>query len=354
MSRADRLSGSAAATPVAVLTGFLGAGKTTLLNALLRRPEMSDAAVIVNEFGEVGIDHLLVDSVDGDLLTLTTGCLCCAARGDLVEALDDLFARRRGGRVGFVRIVIETTGLADPGPILSVLHGGPNRGWGIIEPRVATVVDASRGADPFRSREAVHQLAAADLVVLSKTDLAESRDRDAIAGSLQSIHGIHPGVPVVLAQDADGVAAALMSATAEAASWTRPERPEAHDHHHLADVTSAVLRTGTVEERRLRLFLDLLTVRLGPDLLRLKGRVALSADPGRPIVIDAVGGEVYPGRTLEAWPDEDIGTRLVAIVRGQTPEPVIDLWASIFGPPRIDRPDAAALATGLGAGPGLF
>jgi len=169
------LSDAASRIPVTVLTGFLGSGKTTLLNHVLKQPEMAATAVIVNEFGEIGLDHLLVESATDDVVLLNSGCLCCTVRGDIVNTLTDLFVKRVKGQVPyFTRAVIETTGLADPAPVLHALLSDPIVAERYMIDGVVTTVDAVNGAGTLdRQVEAVKQAAIADRLIITKTDLAD-------------------------------------------------------------------------------------------------------------------------------------------------------------------------------------
>ena len=337
-----------APVPVGVLTGFLGAGKTTLLNRVLAAPGFAGSAVVVNEFGEIGIDHLLVEAVAGDMLVLTNGCICCAARGDLLAAVDGLLERRP--RLGFDRILIETTGLADPGPILNAILLGPGLAGGVRLGGVVTLVSAVDGHLTLdRHDEARRQVVLADRVLVTKADLAPER----VAALEARIAALNPAATV-----ADARAAALDTALFEAgpAASPAPARPplDHGHHHHAADarIRSAVLEAGIVDADRLGAFVATLQERWGPALLRLKGIAALRHDPSRPTVLQAVGHLLHPATRLERWPDPQHRTRLVVILDGVDPAAVTALWEGFFGGPAVDAPDAAAL-TGEG-GKGLF
>ncbi len=208
--------------PVTVLTGFLGAGKTTLLNRLLRDPALADTVVIVNEFGEVGLDHLLIEAVEGDMVLLSSGCLCCSVRGDLVATLEDLLARRDAGTIAsFRRAVIETTGLADPAPVLSAVLAHPWLGTRYAIDGVVTVVDAVNGEATLDEHpEAVKQAAVADRLVLTKTDIAAP---DAVAALVRRLSRLNPSARLLDAAAGEATAQALLDAGSYTAGGKIPD-----------------------------------------------------------------------------------------------------------------------------------
>ena len=196
--------------PLSVLTGFLGAGKTTLLNRLLRDPGLADTAVIINEFGEVGLDHLLVEQVDEGVVLLSTGCLCCTMRGDLVEALERLLRNLDNGRAAFSRVIIETTGLADPAPVLHTTMVHPYLVMRYRLDGVIAVVDAVNGAATLEAHpEAVKQAAVADRIVLTKTDLVGDAHAGALRTLMQRLRALNPAAPILDAAAGEAVAARL-------------------------------------------------------------------------------------------------------------------------------------------------
>ena len=344
--------------PVALLTGFLGAGKTTLLNALLKEPILAGAAVVINEFGEIGIDHLLVEAVEGDMLFLTMGCICCSARGDLTKALGDLIERRQAGRIAFDRIVVETTGIADPGPIINAALLDPAL-LGLCRPDVVvTLIDASAGTTVLdRHPEAVRQAAVADVLVLSKTDLVQAQWREsALANRLEALNR---SAPILLSSDLKAILTAVLDPGFDLRGAERGESAkhvvaDRHVHGHHAGIEATSLRAGSVDLGHLATFIDAVAARCGPGLLRLKGIVASCDDPARPIVVQAVQHMVHPAVRLQAWPDADHDTRIVVITQDIGSAPIAELWASFFGPPAIDRPDAAALSRSAEQAGGLF
>lgn len=307
----------AARIPVTVLSGFLGSGKTTLLNRVLRLPDLQGTAVIVNEFGEVGIDHDLIAETHEDTVLLANGCLCCAVRGDLVEALLRLAARPAPP----LRVLIETSGLADPGPILRTLMAG-----GAVRERfslagVACTVDAVLGADTLAHQpEAARQLAVADTVFFTKTDLAPVMPtlRALVqslnpAAELNADAGLQPQALLALAS-ASGTQSMPLAAPAYRSLAAAAPPPDAR--HGTGIRSFVVVREQPLPREAFAAWLDMLTAMRGEDLLRIKGLVALDEDPGRPLVVHGVQHLFHPPVQLAAWPSADQRTRLVFITRG--------------------------------------
>ncbi|MFG1391803.1 CobW family GTP-binding protein [Xanthobacter agilis] len=357
--------------PVTVLTGFLGAGKTTLLNRLLADPALADTAVLINEFGEIGLDHLFVRPVEEGIVMLSSGCLCCTVRGDLVAALEDLLRGRDNDRLPpFSRVIIETTGLADPAPVLHTLMTHPYLAMRYRLDGLVCVVDAVNAAATLDAQEeAVKQVAMADRLVLTKTDLlATAKDAQALDALKARLKRLAPGA--VLLDVADASAATLLNAglydpsakTPDVARWLAAEavaaaamEPEgAAPNHHDSRIRAFTLATdAAIPAATLDLFLELLRATHGANVLRLKGIVKLKEDETTPVVLHGVQHVLHPPVRLPAWPDDDHRTRLVMIVRDLDPKVIERLFNAFLGVPEVDAPDRAALTDNPLAPPGL-
>lgn len=338
--------------PVAILTGFLGAGKTTLLNFLLKDPFLSNAAVIINEFGDVGIDHLLVERADENVIEMSSGCLCCTIRGDLIDTIHDLLARRGREEIkAFDRIVIETTGLADPAPVLHAVMSEPGLLAACRLEGVITVVDAVNGMATLDAHpEAVKQVAVADRIVLTKVDLLTGREgEDMLFAIIARLRKLNPAARLLTTHRNEATAERLFSMglfdptrkTPDVQSWLAAEayavgekrgrrhrhhehahdHGEGHDHHHDASRHDDHIRsfsfseTNAISPQGLELFLEILKSYHGANLLRMKGIVKMADDPDRPVVLHGVQHVFHPPVRLPAWPDADQRTRLVFIVK---------------------------------------
>ncbi|MER9527962.1 GTP-binding protein [Mesorhizobium sp. M0292] len=351
--------------PVTVVTGFLGAGKTTLLNRLLKDPALVDTAVIINEFGEVAIDHLLVEQASDGIIQLSDGCLCCTVRGELVDTLADLVDRLQTGRIArLARVVVETTGLADPAPVLQSIMAHPALVQAFRLDGVITLVDAVNGNATLDGHvEAVKQVAVADRIVLTKVDLASDfGDVDALR---TRVHQLNPGAVVLEAGDGRTGVAALFDCglynpaakSADVRRWLGEEAAHEHHHHHDHDhgehehhhhhdsrVRSySLVHDGPVPFSAIEMFLDLLRSAHGDKLLRMKGVIELAEDPSRPLVVHGVQKILHPPARLPAWPDGQRGTRLVLITLDMPEDYVRRLFSAFTNRPSIDTPDRAAL-----------
>lgn len=345
--------------PLTLLTGFLGAGKTTLLNRLLKDPALADTLVIVNEFGEIGLDHLMIEGVEENMVLLASGCLCCTIRDDLIVTLEDLLRRRDNHRIPpFRRVVIETTGLADPAPILNVLINHPYLAMRFRLDGVVTLVDAVNGMATLDAHEeARKQVVAADRIVLTKADLVA--DDLAVEVLRRRLLALNPGISL-LAPDApatDLISAGLYDLADRPQAlrdWLAIEalatdsggdhhhdhhaHGHAHDHHHH-DVNRhdesirafSLSAEAPINLATFELFWTLLRSTHGAKLLRLKGLVAIAEHPGQPLLVHAVQQILHPPIVLGGWPDADQRSRLVLIVKDLDEAMVQRLWAAFLG-----------------------
>ena len=362
--------------PVTVLTGFLGSGKTTLLNKLLRRPELSDTAVIINEFGEIGLDHLLVEKSNEDgMVTLNSGCLCCTVRGDLVRTMSELFLKRSKGEVTpFKRMVVETTGLADPAPILHTLMTDPLLASRYRLDGVVTTVDGVNGGSTLDNHEeAIKQAAVADRLLLTKVDIAEAPK---LADLKHRLAHLNPGATAISISGGEIDPNKILNAglynpdtkTADVKRWLHEEayaedhhHDHGHGHHHHGHDHGHGHGHGHGHDHghgeqdphnvnrhddRIKAFcmtfdepmswstvaaaFDALVTYRGPDLLRMKGILNVK-DTDKPVVIHGVQHVFHPPATLEAWPEgDDRKSRVVFITRDIAESTIRKVFASFF------------------------
>jgi G3E family GTPase len=378
--------------PVSIITGFLGAGKSTLLNHLLKDPAMQDAAIIINEFGDVSIDHMLVESSSDAIVELADGCLCCTVRGELVDTLAELIDGIQTGKIKPIkRVVIETTGLADPAPVMQSVMGNPIIAQNFVLNGVITVVDAANGEQTLDNHiEAVKQAAVADRLIISKKTLAEPAK---LARLMERLKALNPRAPVLDADDKANLTSAILenglydtaSKHADVTRWLGEEdhahhghdhghahghhhhhehehEHEHHGHHHHHDVNRhddsirsfSILHDRPIEPAAIEMFIDLLRSAHSERLLRMKAIVQLSDNPDRPLVLHGVQNIFHAPERLAAWPDQnDQRTRMVMITKDLPEAFVQDLFGAFVGKPRIDKPDAQALSDNPLAIPGM-
>jgi G3E family GTPase len=318
--------------PISLITGFLGSGKTTLLNRLLRHPAMARTAVVINEFGDVALDQHFIEKTDGDVVVMANGCLCCSLNEDLEGVVGTLFAKREAGEVPeFDRLIVETTGLADPAPIMQLLIASPLFARSFRLDAVVATVDAVHGMRTLdEHEEAVKQAAIADRIVITKTDLADAAPLEA------RLKDLNPGAPIFHAVMGEIDPAVLFGAGEAAlrdpAKWLGPI---AHLHHHGRDeIESFCLRTNAaLDWREFQRWLTRLKVREADHLLRVKGLVKVAGEDG-PIVIHGVHHVFHPPVELPRWPDADHTTRIVVIARGLDRARVEKEWAEFIAPAR--------------------
>jgi G3E family GTPase len=317
--------------PTTVLTGFLGSGKTTLLRRALVSPTLADTAVIINELGEIAIDHHLVDFVEGDVLELPGGCLCCAVREDLARTLRNLLERRDAGELRrFRRIVVETTGLADPAPILFTLGADPILDHSLHLARVVTLVDAVNGvASLDRFAEAGRQAALADTLVITKTDLTPLGP-----DLVRRLDALNDRADRILAAEAEEAGTVLFGGSRRSAAPVMPAEPVAA-HTHGIDAFGVILQ-GEFSRLDFARALGGLARERGTDLLRVKGIVRFVDRPERPAVVQAAQHAMFAPEWLEDWPDEDRRSRLVFIVHDIPRAEILAHFA--FAAPSLWRP----------------
>jgi G3E family GTPase len=307
--------------PVNVLTGFLGSGKTTLLQRLLQSPRMQRTVVLINELGEIGLDHLLVQRIDEALVLLQSGCICCSIRDDLKTALRSLLSRRERGEIPqFDRIVIETTGIADPAPILYTLTGEAVVRHHFALAQVITTVDAVNAVLHLsHNPEGVKQVAAADRLVITKTDIADEAHIAAVRETLLRLNPIADLLEAAHGEvDVDRLLAAPpLAAAPERKRWTVADATTlANMRRHSDSIASlSIALDEPLDWTAFGVWLSMLLNRYGDDVLRVKGILQVQGSPA-PVFINAVQHIVHPPRHLERWPSEDHRTRIVFITRG--------------------------------------
>src|SRR5581483_4748072 len=329
-------------TPVTILTGFLGSGKTTLLNRALRAPAMARTAVIINEFGEISLDHALAASSDDTVMVLENGCLCCTVFGDLVGTLNRLYVERDSNEIPrFDHVVIETSGLADPAPVIQAFLSDPVLAGLYRIGAVVAVVDAVNGPGTLDQHvESVRQVALADHILLTKLDMLAASEASARQTSLAArLQRLNPAARIARIDDAAIDAIAILrsagldptDAKSDAHAWLNAAAYEHvhshhdhdghdhdHDHHgmHDRDIASfCFIREQPIPREALRLLLEALQQNLGPNLLRVKGIVHVAEEPDRPAVIQGAQHLLHNLSWLERWPDTDRRSKIVFITQ---------------------------------------
>ncbi|MES0807883.1 GTP-binding protein [Roseibium sp. SCPC15] len=348
--------------PVYLLSGFLGSGKSTLLNAFLDDPTVQDTAVIINEFGDVPVDHLLVRQGETTISQVATGCLCCSDSTDIQKTLFDLRCAASDGLTGdFSRVIVEMSGLGDPAPLVNALstHKNPAQQYQSVvgDPEfylagVITLFDAVAGATTVESHfEALKQIAFADRIVLTKTDLAytseASSDRKTLSVALRELNtsadiidrqtidlstlfSPRPYSVVERGEDVAGWLALEAALAQEAGHSSQPKDGNGNFRHGAGISTFSLTSDNPLSERKFHRFLSLLQSSAGQRLLRVKGIIATEDFPEEPLIVHAVQHTVSNPVRLPAWPDEDRRTRLVFITDGIDPEPVRELFTAVI------------------------
>jgi G3E family GTPase len=337
--------------PVTIITGFLGSGKTTLLNRLLAQPALADSAVIINEFGEIGIDHLLVSTPAENMVLLDTGCLCCTVRGDLIETLADLYRKRESAAVPrFSHLLIETTGLADPVPVLQSIVSEPALREVYTLENVVSVVDAVNGEAQLDSHaESVKQAAVADALLITKTDIALP---GVVAALRKRLQQLNPGAELHEVVNGQIDAASLRRngfdpniGAHDVGRWLKTTEFTTHEHAHRdaahEDLHDARIRAfAFYHERPIRragfaMWLDMIAGLRGANLLRVKGVLNVEGDP---VLVNAVQTVVHEPVPLASWPDDDRRSRLVFIARDMEREEIERTFDAFdFAPASLEK-----------------
>jgi len=359
-------------TPVTIITGFLGSGKTTLLNRALRAPEMKDTVVVINEFGEISLDHALAAASDDAVVVLENGCLCCTVRSDLVGTMNALYHDREQGRIPrFDNVVIETSGLAEPGPVIQAFLSEPTLDGLYRVASVVALVDAVNAEGTFeRHDEAVRQVALADQILFTKLDLVDADKRAAKEAELRALlHRLNPAATIRLIDDPsisigsllkspgfdpsdpkadplpwlneDAYRAAAAAHDHDPATCTDPTHDHSHDHHHDHDApfdpghglhrhkagieSFCLIREEPYTRLALQFLLDGISQNLGSGLLRVKGLVNVAEEPGKPAVIQGAQHLLHTMSWLDKWPDNDERTRIVFITQGMSKDALKDM-----------------------------
>ncbi len=321
-------------TPVNLITGFLGSGKTTLLRRLLADPALADTAVLINEFGEVGLDHHLLERIDETMVLLPSGCVCCTIRGELSAAIKELLSKRDRGVVpAFRRLVVESSGLADPFPILSTVQADPVLRHHFRLGNVITTVDAVNG---LSRPESIKQVAVADRLVLTKTDL--SPDCEPV---VREVRRLNPDAPLLRAAEQAIDAAALFD---DAPRSPLRAFPAGEEMPHGSVHAFALTFGGSIDWTMFGVWLTMLLHRHGARVLRVKGILNV-AGSDTPVAVHGVQHLVHPPIHMAAWPDDDRSSRLVFIVDGLERLAIERSLMAFAGRP-IGQSDRAATAAG--------
>ena len=354
---------------VTLITGFLGSGKTTLLNTLLEHPDMSQAAIIVNEFGEIGLDYDLVERSDENVVQLANGCLCCTVKSDLIDTFRDLYIQRNAGTIPFFdRVIIETTGIADPAPVLQIILTNPMVFNHFALDGVVTTVDTVNGVSSLdRFPECVKQAAIADRLIITKVDISENHEE--IKMLEERLRILNPAAPIIAtttqnANPSDLFGTGIFDPKTKALdfeNWlqahayenqsetknnesitTQPDKealayykehghaPEEAGHHHDPSINSfVIIKENPVSLNTLSMFLEGLTKEAGPDLLRVKGIIHVAEHPEKPAVIQGAQQIFHSIDWMDKWPSEDKRTRIVFITRNIDKEYIEDTYKLI-------------------------
>ena len=338
--------------PVTLLTGFLGSGKTTLLSRAINHPELARTVVVINEFGDVSLDHSLVAASNDNIVVLENGCMCCTVRGDLLATLTELHAARTASEIPqFDQVIIETSGLADPAPVMQALLSEPALESQYRLARIIATFDAVNGPKTLTHHdESVRQIAMADHILITKLDMVTGEDANgALERHITSLRAVNPAATIdQVPTDGSAIVTLLRQrgfdpkhSSEQALQWLNAQAYLSHEHdhdcnehdchehalhHHLQDIASfCFVREEPIAREALHLLLTSLENNLGSNLLRVKGLINIAEEPGRPVVVQGAQHLLHNLTWLNAWPDADQRTRIVFIAQGIARDAVVEM-----------------------------
>ena len=343
--------------PITILTGFLGSGKTTLLNRLLKNPNMQDTAVIINEYGEVGVDHLFVQKIANEIIEISSGCICCTVRGDLVATLENLGTESKSKSARkFKRIVIETTGIADPTLVVRTIMQNPILASQFQIEQIIACVDSTNGAEVLTSNsEALKQIAIADQIVLTKTDLLEISLKQGLADNslIEHLKKLNPLAEILDCSSQDFEVECLVeqqnnktekNLNQKVSNKKNLDLVNSTENQHLSSIQTFTLKSDKlISTHELEHFIDVLGSTVGSDILRVKGMIGVIEKPDQPAIVQGVKNFFHSIEFFENWPSEDRISFLVIISINPIKESVSKLFNAFFGIPDVDSPDRIAI-----------
>ena len=356
-SRDYQMSKNLNLIPITILTGFLGSGKTTLLNQLLKNPNMQDTAVIINEYGEVGVDHFFVEKIANEIIEISSGCICCTVRGDLVATLENLGTESKSKSAHkFKRIVIETTGIADPTLVVRAIMQNPILASQFQIEKIIACVDSSNGAEVLASNsEALKQIAFADQIALTKTDLLEISLKQGLADNslIEHLKKLNPLAEILDCSSQDFEVECLVeqqnnktekNLNQKASNKKNLDLVNSTENQHLSSIQTFTLKSEKfISTHELEHFIDVLGSTVGSDILRVKGMIGVIEKPDQPAIVQGVKNFFHSIEFLENWPSEDRISFLVIISINPIEELVSKLFNAFFGIPDVDSPDRIAI-----------
>ena len=343
--------------PITILTGFLGSGKTTILNRLLKNPNMQDTAVIINEYGEVGVDHLFVEKIANEIIEISSGCICCTVRGDLVATLENLGTESKSKSARkFKRIVIETTGIADPTLVVRAIMQNPILASQFQIEQIIVCVDSINGAEVLVSNsEALKQIAIADQIVLTKTDLLEISLKQGLSDNslIEQLKKLNPLAEILDCSSQDFEVECLVEQQnnkteknfyQKVSNKKNLDLVNSTENQHLSSIQTFTLKSEKfISAHELEHFIDVLGSTVGSDILRVKGMIGVVEKPDQPVIVQGVKNFFHSIEFLENWPSEDRISFLVIISINPIEESVSKLFNAFFGIPDVDSPDRIAI-----------